>query len=149
MNPIINDLDKYRFENLNRTNPHIKYLEHEWSLYKYAVLERNPVIYQEIRQLLNNKNDYPVTEFYRLIDLAFQSDLTSGHVINACEHVYGYFKKIASDEEKSEYTQLIKKVKEDISALVLIKKFLYDLSVKYEQKYLMNSYYFFVDINKE
>lgn len=141
------DFMNKRIENLNRMIPHIKYLENEWSFYKYAVLERNPVIYQEIRQLLKNKNQYPVIAFYQLIDSALQSKLVLGHVINACEHVYGYFKKIASEGEKNEFNQLILKVIQDISTLGLIKKFLYDLSVKYEQKYLMNSYYFFEDEN--
>ena len=81
---------------------HIKYLEQEWAKYKYLVLEHSPQNYQSIRNLLKDKAAYPVVAFYQLIDEALQTVPEIGHIINAGQHVWGYFKKSCDAQTKSD-----------------------------------------------
>ena len=55
--------------------PHIKLLEKEWSLYKYAVLERSPKLYDAIRQLLNDKNSFEVPSSPKIAGLKLYPSL--------------------------------------------------------------------------
>jgi len=136
-------IETNREDNLCRFNKHIRYLEEDWAIYKYAILERSPSIYQKIRVLLLDKNQYPVEDFYHLIDLALKSELTIGRVNNAANHVYGYFKNLASPHEKTEYNTRLNAVNIEISKLHSLKEYLYELAIKYQQKYLLASLYFY------
>ena len=85
----------------------IRTLEVEWSRYKYKVLENSPVDYLAIRQLLNSKGQYPVVQFYNLIENALETEKTIGNSINAAFHVWGYFKDKATDREANSFLKLI------------------------------------------
>ena len=117
-------------------------LEKEWSRYKYNVLESSPRIYQEIRDLLKDKSSYPVIEFYKLLDQALETVPTLGTSVNALEHVWGYFKDIADDKERTWYAKTIDSASNDILSLSAAKKKLWSMVDKYDEKYLKNSYYF-------
>ncbi len=117
-------------------------LEKEWSRYKYNVLESSPRIYQEIRELLKNKPSYPVIEFYKLIDQALETAPTLGTSVNALEHVWGYFKDIADDKERTWYAKTIDSASNDTLSLSVAKKKLWSMVEKYDEKYLQKSYYF-------
>ena len=117
-------------------------LEKEWSRYKYNVLESSPRIYQEIRDLLKDKSSYPVIEFYKLLDQALETVPILGTSVNALEHVWGYFKDIADDKERTWYAKTIDSASNDILSLSAAKKKLWSMVDKYDEKYLKNSYYF-------
>ncbi len=131
-----------RLHNYLRTTPHIKYLEIEWKRYKYLVLERSPAIYKKIRVLLNNKEEYPVEQFYQLIDESLEIPVTQNHFINAASHVFGYFKKTASTEEKSIYANYLDYLDMSPTVMKEFKHFLYQLALKYHEQYLIDSHYF-------
>lgn len=117
-------------------------LEKEWSRYKYNVLESSPRIYQEIRELLKDKSSYPVIEFYKLLDQALETAPTLGTSVNALEHVWGYFKDIADDKERTWYAKTIDSASNDTLSLSAAKKKLWSMVEKYDEKYLQKSYYF-------
>ena len=117
-------------------------LEKEWSRYKYNVLENSPRIYQEIRELLKDKSSYPVIEFYKLLDQALSTPPTPGTSVNALEHVWGYFKDIADDKERAWYSKTINSTSADSLSLGVVKRKLWAMVEKYDEKYLKNSYYF-------
>lgn len=117
-------------------------LEKEWSRYKYNVLENSPRIYQEIRELLKDKSSYPVIEFYKLLDQALNTAPTPGTSVNALEHVWGYFKDIADDKERAWYSKTINSASADSLSLGAVKRRLWTMVEKYDEKYLKNSYYF-------
>src|SRR5690625_392580 len=75
--------------NLLKTT-HIKHLEKEWGRYKYLVLEHSPAIYNEIRELLKDKDSYPFIPFYAMIDEVLTTPVTTGTTVNAAQHVWGY-----------------------------------------------------------
>ncbi|WKY43637.1 UV DNA damage repair endonuclease UvsE [Eubacteriaceae bacterium ES2] len=119
-------------------------LENEWAHYKYCILERSPVYYQKIRLLLNNKNSYPALEMYQMIEASFDLPITSGNGINAAQHVWGYFKKIASEAEAIRFSVLQKNFYKDEIKIAVIKRFLFRLAVKYQINYLLDGYYFYL-----
>jgi UV DNA damage endonuclease len=75
-------------------------LEREWHHYKYTVLEHSPSDYLAIRELLKDKTRPLAIPFFEHIDHALATDLTAGNAENAALHVWGYFRKAASEEEK-------------------------------------------------
>ena len=120
----------------------IKLLEKEWSRYKYSVLEKSPNDYLKIRELLKNKNIYESLEFYGILENAMAKETQTGHAVNAAQHVWGYFKDKASETEKSQFTKLLDKYFRSEGTLLFVKNYLKKLSAKYEEEYLLNSYYF-------
>jgi UV DNA damage endonuclease len=128
--------------NLQSKNIPIKKIEQEWSKLKYVVLEKSPQLYNEIRQLLTVKVGYSRDEFLRLTELALTLDENTGYAVNAMQHVWGYFKKLATDEEKAEFEKKLRDYASGSESLSNIKEFLYKLSIKYQRAYLLKSYYF-------
>lgn len=123
-------------------NRNIKYLEEEWSRYKYSVLEHSPKIYMDIRELLKDKKEYPILEFYGLLDQALDQETTIGKGINALDHVWGYFKDRAGEDEVKKYNSYIRRFKNASISIRPVKNYLLKLALKYNEKYLINSYFF-------
>lgn len=123
-------------------NSKIKKLEEEWGRYKYKVLENSPSNYLEIRKLLKDKTQYPSVEFYNYIEDAMEEEITIGNSINTALHVWGYFKNLADDKEKMSFLKSIEDYKNGKVSIKLIKNKLFKMAVKYNESYLLNSYYF-------
>jgi|GEM_PF-1972290 len=117
-------------------------LEQEWGKYKYAVLERSVKIYQSIRNLLKDKDSYPVREFYRLIDLAYATDPTPQARANAAAHVWGYVKDLATEAEKTRYRAAMSDYLDGEIPIGAVKAFLWTMAVRYDVGYLRDSHYF-------
>jgi len=131
--------------NATRRIPKISALELEWSRYKYTVLEHSPAIYNQIRLLLQDKTAYPVIDFYHLIEKALANECKIGESINAAQHVWGYFKNCATETEKKQFLKLLEGVENGTGSIKKMKNFLLRLSRNYEQEYLLDSYYFYLD----
>ncbi len=120
----------------------IKTLEIQWSKYKYSILERSPQNYKKIRELLKDKGEYPVFEFYHLIEESLAMEENSGYQVNAFQHIWGYFKDRASESEKKRFEKmLVDYLGQNIKSQI-IKNFLNRLTIKYNSEYLRESYYF-------
>jgi len=77
-----------------------------WARNKYLVLSHSSKIYLEIRQYL--KSDSVETAHVQdLIDQAVALPENRGQVSNAFQHVWGYFKKKATDAEREDYMILL------------------------------------------
>lgn len=122
--------------------PKISDLEKEWSRYKYTVLERSPAIYESIRNLLKDKSNYPVIQFYRLIEAALNQEIDMNKGINGLDHVWGYLNKKATAKEKERYQKYKSDLVEEPKNLDRVKRFLYKLALKHNQEYLLKSLYF-------
>ena len=129
---------------INCTSPErkIKTLELEWSRYKYKVLECSQEHYLMIRKLLINKADYPAIAFYNIIEDALQKDINSENSVNAAQHVWGYFKNKVTEAEKRSCLKSIELLKKGEISSKSTKNILWRLTVKYDEKYLLDSYYF-------
>jgi UV DNA damage endonuclease len=65
-----------------------------------------------------------------------------GHAVNGLEHVWGYFKKKASDKEKERFQTMVRRYAKGQVKLATAKKDLLKLAEKYHSSYLLQSYYF-------
>ena len=139
------NLSAVKCQNATTTAPRPVLLEKEWGRYKYAVLELSPAVYQAIRTLLKDKENYPVQAFYRLIDAAFIEELHPGYAENAAAHVWGYFKKHASETERRQYEKNLAKYRNGSGTRATLKHHLFRLAQKYESEYLLQSLYFYLD----
>ena len=77
-----------------------------WARNKYLVLSHSSNIYNEIRQYLKNEQ-VEVSEVQEMIDRACQIPEHRGQVCNAFQHIWGYFKKKATDVERKDYMLLL------------------------------------------
>lgn len=119
-----------------------KVLEEEWARYKYLVLSFSHRKYNDIREILKQDSISPM-RFYAEIDEAIKMPEDMGAQKNAALHIWGYFKDIATDTEKREFFKRLEKYMEG-GSVDSLKRYLYRLAKKYNEEYLMNSYYFFV-----
>ena len=109
-----------------------------WARNKYLVLSHSSNIYNEIRQYLKNE-EVEVSRVQKLIDRACQIPEHRGQVCNAFQHIWGYFKKKATDDERKDYMLLLDRYrygqasKEDVIAKTR------DLLELYPNVYLQHS----------
>ena len=64
---------------------------------------------------------------------------TTGSIVNAYEHMWGYFKKEATADEKEQYLILKQRFQENQIALKEWQQFLKKLAYQYEVQYLIDS----------
>ena len=109
-----------------------------WARNKYLVLSHSSNIYNEIRQYLKNEQ-VEVSQVQEMIDRACQVPEHRGQVCNAFQHIWGYFKKKATDTERKDYILLLdcyrfgQASKEDVIAKTR------DLLKRYPNTYLQHS----------
>ena len=109
-----------------------------WDRNKYLVLSHSSNIYNEIRQYLKNE-EVEVSQVQEMIDRACQIPEHRGQVCNAFQHIWGYFKKKATDVERKDYMLLLdcyrfgQASKEDLIAKTR------DLLDRYPNTYLQHS----------
>ena len=109
-----------------------------WARNKYLVLSHSSNIYNEIRQYLKNE-EVEVSQVQEMIDRACQIPEHRGQVCNAFQHIWGYFKKQASLNERQDYMLLLDRYrfgqasKEDLIAQTI------DLLESYPNAYLQHS----------
>ena len=77
-----------------------------WARNKYLVLSHSSNIYNEIRQYLKNE-EVEVSMVQEMIDRAYQIPEHKGQVCNAIQHILGYLKKKATENERKDYMLLL------------------------------------------
>lgn len=77
-----------------------------WARNKSLVLSHSSNIYNEIRQYLKNE-EVEVSQVQEMIDRACQIPEHKGQVCNAFQHIWGYFKKKATNAERKDYMRLL------------------------------------------
>lgn len=116
-------------------------LQKEWARWKYFVMARSQEAYLLIRQLFsgNRWSEEKAQLFYQQIEHVKTLPVNVKAQRNAYEHVWGYFKKIASKEERAEFFRCLDTLSErEDSALPYLKK----LAEKYQIAYLLDSHLF-------
>lgn len=113
------------------------YIEKLWREEKYNVLYHSQQHYNYIRKLL--KQSPTLNEVQLTINEALQTTPSNGSIINAYDHMWGYFKHKANEIEKNKSAQLKADFKQDnvqSKELLIFIKYLAD---KYEVSYLQKS----------
>ncbi len=82
--------------------------------------------------------------FYELVEFCAKIPEDKGAEVNACEHVWGYFKKVCTPAEKFRFCKLINDYKSDKTKIATVKNFLLRLAKKYDVEYLLKTFYFYL-----
>lgn len=117
-------------------------LEKEWALWKYAVMERSYRLYKEIGSMFRGTEMPDAVNFYERVEEADLMEYDIGSAVNTAEHVWGYFKNKAGEAERKRYLKLLGEAGNDINKVINLKRFLFRLAEKYDEKYLIGAYYF-------
>ena len=79
-----------------------------WAENKYLVLSHSSNIYKDIRQYLKQEV-VELSQVQEMIDRACQIPEHRGQVCNAFLHIWGYFKKKATETERKDYMFLLER----------------------------------------
>lgn len=113
------------------------YIEQLWRKEKYRVLAHSKQQYDEIRELLKHNPSYKTVA--DKIDKAIAIEPTTGSIVNAYDHMWGYFKKVATEEEKKHYLMLKQRFQDNQIELKQWQQFLKQLAYQYKVQYLIDS----------
>ena len=109
-----------------------------WAENKYLVLSHSSNIYKDILQYLKQEV-VEVSQVQEMIDRACQIPEHRGQVCNAFQHIWGYFKKKATETERKDFMFLLERyhsgyaTKEELIAKTR------ELLERYPNSYLQNS----------
>ena len=106
-----------------------------WRENKYEVMSHSENSYRYIQKVLK---EITLNDLSKLIEEAKVIPRTEGSVTNTYQHIWGYFKKKATVEEKNKTFRLLNKFQKDNEEEELW-TWLAELAKKYEQEYLLNS----------
>ena len=112
--------------------------EQLWARNKYLVLSKSHPYYLKIRDYLK-RDDANVVGVERFIDKAIALNESKKDIINAYQHIWGYFKEDAGDQAKEKFLGLIEAYKNDKVHKEEVLDFLKGLLEKYSNEYLENS----------
>lgn len=110
--------------------------ERLWRTSKYEVLAHSESTYRFIQQRVNEAS---YDEVARWIDEANRIEPTTGAVTNAYEHMWGYFKKKATTEERRIVFEQLHRFQHGELVEHDLWKTLYELAERYEETYLLQS----------
>lgn len=112
-------------------------IEKLWREEKYRVLLHDQNAYNIIRALLKESPSLEEVQFQ--INEAINHSPTTGSIINAYEHMWGYFKNIATGNEKHKALMLKDDFMNHQIELDTLLSYLSQLANKYDIKYLQES----------
>ena len=112
--------------------------EKHWAKNKYLVLSKSHKIYLDIREYLKN-DQVSLGELEKLIKNAKDLEKSPKDIVNAYQHIWGYFKDDASLDEKEKFLYLIDQYQDDVIAKKEVLDYLKVLLEKYPYDYLKKS----------
>ncbi|MBM2658093.1 DUF1722 domain-containing protein [Staphylococcus pseudoxylosus] len=112
-------------------------IEQLWKQHKYEVLWHDQNKYKMIREQL--KYDPTIEEIETLINEALSTTPSTGSIINAYDHMWGYFKRKCSSSEKSLHNYLKEAFKKEEVDEIYLLQFLKSMANYYDVNYIKNS----------
>lgn len=112
--------------------------QQEWRSLKYLILSKSQPDYRAIRRLFtdNEWDERKEQAFRGYLQHALAQPPKKGNLLNAYQHVWGYFKNIATATERQKYEELIETFSIEQDELL---PFLKELTLKYKEQYLLQS----------
>ncbi len=107
-----------------------------WRENKYEVMSHSENSYRFIKKVLKEIN---LSNLSKLIEEAKNNSRTIGSVTNTYQHIWGYFKRRATEEEKNRTFNLLDEFQKGNVQDDVLWVWLANLAVKYEQSYLLQS----------
>lgn len=114
--------------------------------HKYLLMSKNQELYRELGALVSTTRKTNLQESligyqYKLFEaLAFRSK--RGHVKNVLDHIYGYFKKQVTENEKLHYIESVNEFYNGIIPLIAVIKILEQFVKHYGSDYLASQVFF-------
>ena len=115
-----------------------KECEELWAKNKYYVLSKSHKVYLEIREYLKEKEVDILYLKEKILNLRDVEE-SKKDFNNAILHVWGYFKKDASDIEKQDLFSMLEKYMTEESNQEAVIEYIKGLLKKYPNKYLQES----------
>lgn len=109
-----------------------------WAKNKYYVLSKSHKVYLEIREYLKEK-EVDITYLNQKIEKVREMEVSKKDFSNAILHVWGYFKKEASEIEKIEFFNRLEEYMDGKSEQNYVIEYINALLNKYPNKYLQES----------
>ena len=107
-----------------------------WAKYKYLVMEKDYKLYKECSAMVTSK--CTLIDFYEFIDATLLLPLNEKNYTNTTYHIWGYLKNVATTKERDRFNLYVTNKDFNEKFKLFVKK----LSIKYDIKYLLDSYYF-------
>ncbi|MGT2911234.1 YbgA family protein [Streptococcus cameli] len=113
----------------------------DWAYHKYWVMGHSQAHYNALRLLFkgNDWSQEKAEQYQQLLKEAGQLSPSKATLTTSYQHMWGYFKKKASPEEKETYKFLIEAVRPKKDDL---KPFILQLIDKYQPAYLVRSKFY-------
>ncbi|MHB0739696.1 YbgA family protein [Peptostreptococcus stomatis] len=109
-----------------------------WAKNKYYVLSKSHKAYLEIREYLKEK-EVDITHLNQKIEKVREMEESKKDFSNAILHVWGYFKKEASEIEKQEFFNILEEYMDGKNSQESVIEYINVLLKKYPNKYLQES----------
>ncbi|WP_304084957.1 YbgA family protein [Peptostreptococcus stomatis] len=109
-----------------------------WAKNKYYVLSKSHKVYLEIREYLKEK-EVDITHLNQIIEKVRKMEESKKDFSNAILHVWGYFKKEASEIEKQEFFKRLEEYMDGKNSQKSVIEYINVLLKKYPNKYLQES----------
>lgn len=109
-----------------------------WAKNKYYVLSKSHKEYLEIREYLKEK-EVDITHLNQKIEKVRELEESKKDFSNAVLHVWGYFKKEASEIEKQEFFNILEEYMDGKNSQKSVIEYINVLLKKYPNKYLQES----------
>jgi len=119
-------------------------LEMEWDRYKFSILERAPVLYDEIDRMIGERAGLTPPDFYKLIQRGLESKGDIESHTEAVLMVWDCINREATEKEWQAFHKRLERFRQQQTGLGAVKGFLRKLAEKYALEHLLNSYYFFL-----
>lgn len=123
-----------------KTNPSIGDLVDYHTSYKYLIYSKSHKAYKDLGQIVANheKKDIKIVlkEYKQKFLEAINEKGTIANTYNVLMHIFGYFKKDISKEEKQEVLSSLEEFKEEIIPLIAIIKIIKIYIKRFDIKYL-------------
>ncbi|ALS02779.1 hypothetical protein ATZ33_15750 [Enterococcus silesiacus] len=112
--------------------------QQEWVALKYLILSKSQSDYRMIGKLCadNEWDEEKEQQFRSYLQHALAEPPKKGNLLNAYQHVWGYFKHKATKVEREKYEELIKTFSLEQDELA---PFLKELTLNYQEQYLLQS----------
>lgn len=115
-----------------------KKCEQLWAANKYLVLSKSQKIYLAIRQYLKSES-VELIVLEQWIQEAMSLEERPEEVVNAYQHIWSYFRKVAQPNEKNEFLSLLERYQQSKVTKEKVLMYLNDLLEKYPNRYLEQS----------
>lgn len=109
-----------------------------WARHKYLVLSKSHRQYLEIREYLKEESP-ELVELKRKIAMALELEESRKDCANAYQHVWGYFKRCAIEQEKREFFNLLEDYVSETCEEEDLRRLIEALLLKYPNEYLQKS----------